>query len=287
MLTAVLELGGSHASAGLVGLSGATPALHDHRHTMLDTRQPLPELLADLDQACEALIVPGRPWVVAVPGPFDYANGIGGRHTDGKFNAFGGVDLRRLLTDRWKASSIRFCNDAHAFGVGAWSLYERPARLFAMTLGSGIGSAFIADGVPSDDPRLPSEIYREPTGDGRSLEGAYGPQAAVDRHNLGGPEQSVGSYKELAALARNDAAARELVVSHMVGLVDVITPWLEHFRPEMMVLGGSVCHAWDVFGASILERVRVNLGPGVAVRAVADTESVALVGGAVFGGPER
>lgn len=284
MLTAALELGGNHASAGLVGLARAVPALHDQHHRRLDARAPLPDLLAELDAACASLIAPGRPWAIAIPGPFDYATGRGGRHTAGKFNAFAGVDVGALLTRRWQAASVRFCNDAHAFGVGAARAYGHPGRVFAMTLGSGIGTAFIEAGHPCGDPRLPGELYREPLPDGRSLEDAYGPQAAVDRHNLTHP-RSVGSFRELAALAREDAGARALVADHMTALVDAVARWWTHFRPEMVVLGGSVCHAWDVFGEAIVARVGGHLGPGVRVRAVTDTPSVALVGAAVLGGP--
>lgn len=284
MLTAALELGGSHASAGLVATSGSAPALHNHQHLAMDTRVDLPTLLDNLDRACEGLIAPGRPWVVAIPGPFDYENAIGGRHVDGKFRALDGVDVRALLTERWQAGSMSFCNDADAFGAGVWDGYGRPHRLFALTLGSGIGAAFIADGRPVTEG-VPEDLYREPWTDGRTLEDHFGPQSLVDRFNLSTDRYNVGSFKELAALARTDAAVRELVVDHMARFVDALNTWWQDFDPDTVVLGGSVCHAWDVFGECIRERVAALRGPDVAVRAVTDTESVALVGAALLAQP--
>lgn len=282
MLTAALELGGTHASTGLVAVGRGAPALHDQQRAQLDSRATLDRVLASLDDTCAAVIAPGRPWAIALPGPFDYTHGIGGRHTDGKFHAFADVDLRALLTERWQASRISFCNDAHAFAAGAWDAYGRPVRLFAMTLGTGIGSAFLHAGRLADDPELPAELYREPQPDGRSLEDHFGPRALVDRHNLSG-HTTVGSFRDLAALARKNVSVRRMVTAHMTGLVDALAPWWRGFRPEIIVIGGSVCHAWDIFGTTIRERVTHHLGNEVRVQAVTDTESVSLVGAVIAG----
>lgn len=283
MLTAALELGGHHASTGLVGLTSPTVKLHDQQRVAVDSRAPLSELLASLGHVCASLITPGRRWAIALPGPFDYVNGRGGRHTDGKYNAFNGVDLRALLSERWSASHISFCNDADAFGAGAWLYHGMPQRLFAMTLGTGIGSAFITDGRPTQDAALPSELYCETLADGRSLEDTFGPQSVVDRHNLHNPARTVGSFRELADLARQDAAVSDAVATTMSGLADAIAPWLLRFRPETVVFGGSVCRAWDVFGAGITARIGAALGPDVPVRVMSDTETLSLVGATSLG----
>jgi glucokinase len=55
----------------------------------------------------------------ALPGPFDYRQGIGLYHGVGKFETLCGVNLRgRSRLPRCK--SVTFLNDANAFLLGEW-----------------------------------------------------------------------------------------------------------------------------------------------------------------------
>jgi glucokinase len=117
---------------------------------------------------------------LAMPGPFDYENGIS-RITH-KLQALYGVDLKTALAGRfgWEPGRMRFVNDAAAFllgevGAGAARGFRKS---IGITLGTGIGCAYAADGriaVPSDqpggDPGVPpgGEIWNLPY-DGKTVE---------------------------------------------------------------------------------------------------------------------
>ena len=85
---------------------------------------------------------------LAMPGPFDYENGISQmRH---KLQSLFGVDLKAAVAARfgWQPSQIGFVNDAGAFllgeaGAGAAKGFPRS---IGITLGTGIGCAFAIDG---------------------------------------------------------------------------------------------------------------------------------------------
>ena len=109
------------------------------------------EVLDELAAAANGLPGGHRPdWVVAVPGPFDYEQGIGLFRDVGKFDSLYGVDVRHGLLTRIRPApdTIRFLNDADAFGVGEYAAGAARGhdRAVCITLGTGVGSAFLDRG---------------------------------------------------------------------------------------------------------------------------------------------
>ena len=95
-----------------------------------------------------------------MPGPFDYANGV--CLLTHKLEPLHGVDMKRALADALRSTpaSITFVNDADAFLLGeAWVGAARGHRRAAgVTLGTGLGSAFLEDGrIVDTGPRVPFE----------------------------------------------------------------------------------------------------------------------------------
>jgi len=110
-----------------------------------------------------------------MPGPFDYARGRGDFAGVGKFGSLAGVDLRAELATRLgvPGEQVRFLNDAVAYGLGEWAATaERPRRFVCVTLGTGVGSAWLADGEPVDTgPEVPPHGWAHLlTSGGRPLE---------------------------------------------------------------------------------------------------------------------
>ena len=84
---------------------------------------------------------------LALPGPFDYQNGIS--QIQHKLRSLYGVDLKAALAARfdWQTNQFGFVNDAAAFllgeiGAGAAKSFSRS---IGITLGTGIGCAFAVD----------------------------------------------------------------------------------------------------------------------------------------------
>ena len=115
-----IDLGGSHVSAGRIEVASGRV------QTFL--RVPLPpnagrdELLTLITGAAADVVEGTVDGVgVAVPGPFDYANGV--CLLTHKLEPLHGVDLRRALADALRSApaAIAFVNDADAFLLGeAW-----------------------------------------------------------------------------------------------------------------------------------------------------------------------
>src|SRR5215207_4070739 len=85
----------------------------------------------------------------AFPGPFDYVQGISFIHNQAKYDALYGLrlgtELKKIL--RIPSLEIRYRNDAEAaiLGEALYGVGVPYVRLLGVTLGTGLGSAFIAE----------------------------------------------------------------------------------------------------------------------------------------------
>ena len=248
----VLEIGGTHVTAALVDP-------RDGRVTSR-TREPL-----DADGAAEAILgavrhcanglsVPaGSRWGVAVPGPFDYARGIALFRGVGKFEALYGIDMRQALLHglRQRPGDVVFLNDAHAFLTGEWSAgtVRGHCRAVGITLGTGVGSAFLADGrIRDSGPGIPPEGRMDLTEiDGRPLEATVSRRAILSRY--GDPAADV---HDIAGRARaGEERARRVLDDAFTGLGVALAPRMVAFGATALVVGGSMARSWDLVAPAL------------------------------------
>jgi glucokinase len=185
----VLEIGGTHVTSGLVGLQGQPPTVLDVDRMSWKADAPATELLEILE-TCMKRLSAGRslPWGIAIPGPFDYARGVALFEGVGKFDALHGVDVGAELSERLEQprESLTFINDASAFVLGEWlaGAAQGVDRVLGITLGTGVGSAFVRDGVlveDGDDVPPHGHVYLL-TYDGRPIEDTVSRRALLRRY---------------------------------------------------------------------------------------------------------
>ncbi|QPP11159.1 ROK family protein [Streptomyces bathyalis] len=223
---------------------------------------------------------PGDVWGVAVPGPFDYVRGIGLFEGVGKFESLRGVDVGAALRGGLprRPSGMVFLNDAHAFLLGEWhaGAARSHARCAGITLGTGVGSAFLADGSPQTDGRgVPPQGRVDLLQlDGRPLEESVSRRAIRERY--GDARLDVDG---IASRARSgEGRARGVLDEAFTALGGVLAPYLASFGASVLVVGGSMTGSWDLIGPAL----RAGLGDTpVTVRTSRLTGDAALVGAAV------
>ncbi|GAA3292850.1 ROK family protein [Dactylosporangium vinaceum] len=276
----VLEVGGSHVTAGSVEVS-AHRIVDRQRHPLDPAQDALTIIGALADAAKRLLPMPADRWAVAMPGPFDYVHGVSLHEGVSKFDQLHGVNLREALAEAIPArpESFTFVNDADAFLLGEWvdGAATGTDRSVAITLGTGIGSSWLADGaVVSTGPDVPpdGEIHFCDV-DGVNIEDLVSDRALV-RGYLARTGVTVDGMRGLATLARGgDTDAREVVATAFGVLGRLLTEWLDRFGAEVVVVGGSMTGAWDL--------IEPALHLPVPARPVADTERSALLGAAHAG----
>lgn len=178
---------------------------------------------------------------VAIPGPFDYRNGVS--LMEHKFAAIKGRPLREFLPD----VPVRFIHDANAFLFGEW---RGERRMGGITLGTGLGAAAIIDGElltnelgsPADAVSLWNKPFRGTTAE-RALD--------LREHGPGCPADEWLRFGEL--------------------LAELLTPWRRALQLEEIVFGGKIARDFDRFKGPLA---------GLPVRRSASGELAALTGAA-------
>jgi glucokinase len=183
---------------------------------------------------------------VAVPGPFDYSNGVS--RLQHKFASWHGLSIRGHLAIRFGVDEkdVLFLNDADAFLLGEVQ-DAFASKAVGITLGTGVGAAFVIDGrsVPATEI-LPNncDLHLLPW-KGSTVEEFISTRGIMRLHeDRKGLHRSV---KEIAAHCHVDAIAGDTMSTFGKELGLVIETYLLPFAPEAIILGGSVSRSADTF----------------------------------------
>lgn len=278
-LVPVLEVGGTHVSSAWVDRS--TWQVQQTLRIELDANADADALFDRFRKAGSALGAPaGVRWGVAMPDPFDYERGIGQFEGVGKFTALRGVDVGEGLRRRLGGEFV-FVNDADAFLLGEWVAgAARGARRCAgITLGTGVGSAWLVDGQIAD-PGVPpgGRMHRMYIG-GLPLEDLVS-RRAIRRAYVAAGGDPEADVREIAAAARDGSAvARRVLDTAMTALGRVVGRCCAGFRAELLVVGGSMSASWDLLERPFRAGALGNGLPRVVLAARAD--EAPLVGAAL------
>jgi glucokinase len=273
-----LDIGGTHVSAARVDPDSAAVAPGSRRRLALAPDGTREELLGAILAVAAATDGEVSGWGVAAAGPFDYEHGVCLIRGVAKLEALYGVDLRDELAaalDLADPGRVRFLNDADAFLLGEWwaGAARGHSRVVGLTLGTGLGSAFLVDGrlVHEGAGVFPEGRAHVVDFRGRPVEDSISRRGLLARYGAGAVD-----VKEIAERARGgERRARATFDELATALGEFLTPWLEAFAPSCLVVGGSIARAWDLFGPAV-ERA---LAP-VAVTVAANLDDAPLLGAA-------
>jgi glucokinase len=224
----------------------------------------------------------------AMPGPFDYVRGISlFTGQNGKFeNTYGlnvPVELRNYLnlSDDFK---IRFINDATAFAIGEdqVGMARDFSRSLSVTLGTGFGSAFIKNGLPVvEGDEVPNQgcVWHLPFEDGIA-DDYFSTRGLVNRF-LKSTGIKVSGVKEIAQMAQDNAAARDLFNDFGAKMGVLLKPWIKSFEMEEFVMGGNISKAYPLFRESLNDFLaKENLDLNISISEL--KESASFIGSATL-----
>ncbi|WP_408647069.1 ROK family protein [Tessaracoccus coleopterorum] len=150
--------------------------------------------------------------------------------------------------------------------------------MFFLTLGTGLGSAFIeGDRIIESGPRVPPRGWLfHATLDGRPLEEAFSRRALIRRYEeRTGRSPDVGRWLRGPRRHRRRGGLRCRLRRPDEGL----TPWLEAFDPQAIVVGGSIARSWELIERLFVPRLLAVL-PGLAVRQAVLGDDAPMLGAA-------
>jgi len=201
----------------------------------------------------------------AMPGPFDYVNGIAMfKGNNKKYENLYGIDVPAVLRKALSLPSdfpIRFINDATAFAIGEDWMGKAcgTANSLSITLGTGFGSAFLSNRMPiTSGENVPETgaVWHLPFETG-NVDDYFSTRGLLNRYVERTGKQLSG-VKELAQLTTNDAVAQELFVDfgHKMGVF--LKPWIEKSKIEVLVIGGNISNAFGLFGKHLQNYLSEN-----------------------------
>jgi glucokinase len=285
-----VDIGGSHISCAAVDLKSFKILNETRTEKAVDNKAEASKIIGDWVQALSDVIkkIPENSLKgigFGMPGPFDYVKGISYIKGVAKYEKLYGCNVKNAISDNLKFSDsfpIRFMNDVSTFAVGEALVGKasKAERSMSVTLGTGFGSAFIANRIPIvDGPEVPKLgcVYHLPYGD-NIADDYFSTRWFIGRYKkMTGQELS--GVKEFAVLAGTDKAVLDLFNEFGTNLGIFLAPWLKRFKAEIVVVGGNISHAYNLFGG-IFENSLKKEGCNCKVALSELKEDAAFIGAA-------
>ncbi|MEO6730699.1 MAG: ROK family protein [Ferruginibacter sp.] len=280
-LTLGVDIGGSHITVGLVEMDERRVIEESIIRSKVNCHGTADEILNNWAKTiCEAQREEGESFTtigIAMPGPFNYEDGICLINGFDKYESLYGINIRTGLAKRTGIAPKNICfrNDAEAFLEG--ELFCGAARGFAhaigITLGTGLGSAMSHGGF-TRDAEMSVLQYR-----GDKIEELVSTRGIIK------------IYKELTGITITDVRcladlyytnpsaekAFHIFAGHLAWFLEI---FIRQESPEVLVIGGNIANAYALFMDEVIRQLRLS---GVNIPKIAAAtlgENAPLIGGA-------
>jgi glucokinase len=285
------DIGGSHISCALIDIELEAIVKGSHTTRKVDNSAPADEILTTWADALDRTIGKDAKGQLsgigfAMPGPFDYEKGIAMfTHEVVKYENLYGVNVGRklkMMLGLGAHCDLRFINDATAFAIGeSWMGNASEAnRSVSVTLGTGFGSAFIDSGLPVvDRADVPAQgcVWHIPYKNGIA-DDYFSTRWFISRYAEASGKKLAG-VREIAERTLEDQEAVEVFNEFGTNLGDFLGPVIGRFGAEVLVIGGKVSEAYNLFGKNLVDSLkRQNLHIQISISGL--KENAAILGSA-------
>jgi glucokinase len=277
-----VDIGGTHITAALVDLDTKSVLRETQARAHVNAQGTVQEVLeawgAVIEKALGTHKAAETKLGISMPGPFDYEAGICLFQNQNKYDCLYGLNVKELLAKQLKSKvdNIKLSNDAGCFlrGEVFGGAAKGVSSAIGLTLGTGLGSATLQNGIAGD-----ADLWRAPFKDSIAEE-YLSTRAFVHAYKrLSG--KMVKNVKELAAIYADDADAREAFREFAGNLALFLAPYLREIAPEVVVIGGNIANAWDLFIPDTISHLAA-MKLHVPIKKAALAEEAALIGAASY-----
>ncbi|MEJ2615129.1 MAG: ROK family protein, partial [Ignavibacteriaceae bacterium] len=253
-----IDIGGTHSTAGIVDLDQQQLISKSIVRTYTDSSGNLSEILkswVNLIRQCLSKIESNNleGIGIAMPGPFDYVNGISEIINVGKYESLFGLNIRYALAFKLKnlviPEQIRFMNDAHCFLAGeTWQDETRSQNVIGLTLGTGFGSAFYRSNkiVDSGGGVPPGGFFFNQSFRNARAEDYFNTKWFINRY-LELSSNRINDVESLARLAESNKTALKVFKEFAVNLAEFLHDYFIDFKGQKLIIGGSISKSYFLF----------------------------------------
>ena len=245
-----MDVGGSSVKSALVR---GGKVVGNARRTEIPSQTQEPGELLSTFRSIISTYPQAEALAFAFPGPFDYETGVCRVQGVEKFGSLYGLNLSEALSG---GLPTRFRNDAEAAIVGE-ALYGAGRglkRVLGITLGTGLGSAFLVDGEPVvSEPNVPPRgwLYDQPAL-GRIADEVFSIRGVRRRAEEAG----------LGPLQPGEIQDPDLWESFCHDLGRFLAVFAQDFQAEAVLVMGGIAGAFSYFGPALNEQLEDLARPG-------------------------
>ncbi|MFN8352862.1 MAG: ROK family protein [Spirosomataceae bacterium] len=274
-----VDVGGSHITAAPVNLNkGQIDELRLYRASVnphANANDVLNTWAQVIAKAMRDVYRPDCLLCIAVPGPFDYEQGICLMQHVNKYDALYGLNIRQELAKRLALGShqIMFRNDAEAFieGEMRFGAGQSFQKGMGITLGTGLGTSLFEYPQAQDlGLGITHPLYDGAAEDYLSTRWFLGRYLALS-------QQAVTGVKELAARHATDRYAQQVFAEFVHNLTLVLSDFMDIYHPEIIVLGGNITQSAELFFPQLKQQL-ASYSPQVTIRLSVFHELAGLLG---------
>jgi glucokinase len=274
-----VDIGGSHITAGLIDLEKRKLISSSIRHKSVNPHENADAIFNSWCQVIEAVYtgrnIAGKRIGLAIPGPFDYKNGICLIKEQDKFKSLYLMNVKNELARRlkMKPANIKFVNDAEAFLKG--EIFATPSghdSVLGITLGTGLGSALYLKGEVRD-----ADLWNSPFQEGIAEEYLAAGWLINRYFQLTGLK--VTGVKEISEVVTRDPIAKQVFVEFGNNLAQFLHSQVERHSLGMILIGGNISYAFDHFSEGLSDGL-AQTNTRVTIRVSELKENAALIGAA-------
>lgn len=254
----LLDVGGTEIKGSVSDRNGVRTKI---RKFPARAQKSTEKILDNFAKICRELMIEADGSVVgvgmAIPGPFDYENGISRMQGLNKYDAIYGIPLEREIKARVPelgSARFLFLHDIEAFALGeSWYGNCRDVdKILCVCIGTGAGSAFVENGKTVKTGKGVPEngwIYQQPFGD--SILDDYLSVRGLEQISLA-VTGKVWSGKELYGLVKaGNMEAEEVWRRFGADVAAGLLPVLEEYQPDLLLLGGQIAKSFSWFGKEL------------------------------------
>jgi len=282
MINTVLgvDIGGSHITAALVDLETKAIVAGSEKRKFVDSNGSAEEILSSwctlIQQTFEEHGITDKRMGIAMPGPFDYEQGISLIRDQQKFRSLYQMNLKEALAKRlgMDQMDIVFINDAAAFLQG--EVFGGAAMNFdtvlGLTLGTGLGAAMSRNGEAHD-----AALWNSPFKEGIAEDYLSTRWFLQAYRELTGEE--IRGVKELTELDGSRDGVHALFEEFAGNLAKFISDKAGEYSAAVVVLGGNISNACEYFLPALNQTLK-DKHSSLQIRIAELKEDAALIGAA-------
>ncbi|MDR0506955.1 MAG: ROK family protein [Dysgonamonadaceae bacterium] len=285
-----VDIGGTHICGALINSSDGNIYRNKVSKIAVDAQGSASEIF----QAWQTLVLTllNEPVMIsgigfAIPGPFNYADGICAIEGVRKYDALFGIniceEIRKIFPNR--SLPVAFINDASGFAMGEFyaGAAQESSRTLVVTLGTGFGSTFLNNGtVQTCGADVPPNGYLYNIRYKKSIADDYfSTRWIVWRwEELTGEKVSEAKPIAEKALAGNEKAIA-LFDEFAKNLAEFISPFLNDFQADTFVIGGNIARVSGLFLPQLIENLNRRGLISIRVKTCELWEKAPIIGAAM------